>query len=456
MKHAVVRITNLNLKNFKNVEWGDISFGKLENLEQRKGDICGLYGQNGSGKTAAIDALSLLQKLLLGNGLPDRAEEYIYKGKESAQVEVEFVVCGENFKYIFWYEYTLRFIDNKCRVYEEKLSYKDIKNNSHKKNAFYCSLFDGNDKYGPDNAYRKFIDNSNQRVVEFAVAKKMAANNGTSLLFSEDGYKIFSGNYMDETVSIGVKEIKYFARMKMFVITNKDNGIINMQFLIPINITRKNVHKIDKGIIPVSLQETSVIPLKMYEALVPSLKAINKVLEAIVPNMRVEVEDYGKQLLNDGMEGHKIELVSSRGTVRVPLRCESAGVIKIVSLLNAMVALYTDEAICLIVDELDSGIFEYLLGNLLQVLYKNCKGQLFFTSHNLRILETIGKESIKFTTVNPKRRYVSLVNVKETNNVRDTYLRSLSIGGQKEKLCEDIDIYSINRAFRMAGKDLSI
>lgn len=42
-----------------------------------------------------------------------------------------------------------------------------------------------------------------------------------------------------------------------------------------------------------------------------------------------------------------------------------------------------------VIDELDSGIFEYLLGEMLDLLSKKGKGQLIFTSHNLRPLETI-------------------------------------------------------------------
>lgn len=48
-----VRIENIILENFKNVKYGEI------NLENKKSDykasILGLYGQNGSGKTALID-----------------------------------------------------------------------------------------------------------------------------------------------------------------------------------------------------------------------------------------------------------------------------------------------------------------------------------------------------------------------------------------------------------------
>ena len=66
---------------------------------------------------------------------------------------------------------------------------------------------------------------------------------------------------------------------------------------------------------------------------------------------------------------------------------------------------------------MDAGIFEYLLGELLKVISEKGKGQLIFTSHNLRPLETIDKGFIAFTTVNPENRYIRFVNVKEGSNI---------------------------------------
>ena len=72
--------------------------------------------------------------------------------------------------------------------------------------------------------------------------------------------------------------------------------------------------------------------------------------------------------------------------------------------------------------------------------------------HNLRALEKLNKESIIFTTTNPKNRYIKLANVKSNNNLRDFYLRVISLGGQKEDVYEETNTYEINYAFRRAGR----
>ena len=106
----------------------------------------------------------------------------------------------------------------------------------------------------------------------------------------------------------------------------------------------------------------------------------------------------------------------------------------------------------MVIDELDSGIFEYMLGELLDIFKKSAKGQLIFTSHNLRALEMIDKESIMFSTTNPDNRYIHMKNVRESNNLRNMYIRSITLGGQSEQIYEETDSLKIARAFRKAGR----
>lgn len=67
MNDTIVRIESIEIKNFKNVGYGHLD---LEIPKGYKASILGLYGQNGSGKTALIDALELLQFAFQADQLP--------------------------------------------------------------------------------------------------------------------------------------------------------------------------------------------------------------------------------------------------------------------------------------------------------------------------------------------------------------------------------------------------
>ena len=59
--------------------------------------------------------------------------------------------------------------------------------------------------------------------------------------------------------------------------------------------------------------------------------------------------------------------ISRVGHRPIPIRMESEGIIKIISILNALIQAFGNPSICLAIDELDAGIFEYMLGELLDI-----------------------------------------------------------------------------------------
>ena len=157
------------------------------------------------------------------------------------------------------------------------------------------------------------------------------------------------------------------------------------------------------------------------------------------------------QLQENGKKACSIQLVSSKNGQPIPLQYESEGIKKIISVLNLLIGVYNRSSMTVAIDELDAGVFEYLLGELLRIIAEKGKGQLIFTSHNLRPLETIDKGFIAFTTTNPDQRYIRMTNVKSTNNLRDFYYRDIMLGEQNEPVYEPTNNYDIALALREAG-----
>ena len=144
-------------------------------------------------------------------------------------------------------------------------------------------------------------------------------------------------------------------------------------------------------------------------------------------------------------------LVCSRGDLEMPLRDESDGVRKIISVLSLIIAAFNHQSVTVAIDEFDAGIFEYLLGEILQSMEESGRGQFIFTSHNLRPLEVISKNFLCFTTTNPHNRYVRLKNTGGYDNLRDSYFRELVIGEQDEELYRSTKRFKIVAALRKAG-----
>ena len=109
----------------------------------------------------------------------------------------------------------------------------------------------------------------------------------------------------------------------------------------------------------------------------------------IVPSIKLEITNIQEEILQSGNKGISFNIVSVRNEKIIPLEYESEGIKRIISIMSAIIAVYNDKSICLFVDEFDSGIFEYLLGELVKIIYESGKGQFVFTSHNLKSIGNV-------------------------------------------------------------------
>lgn len=95
---------------------------------------------------------------------------------------------------------------------------------------------------------------------------------------------------------------------------------------------------------------------------------MNIVLEQLVPGLTIGVVNLGEQLLENGAKANRIQLVSLKNKKAIPLRFESEGIKTIISVLQLLIVVYNQPSITVAIDELDAGIFEYLLGELLRII----------------------------------------------------------------------------------------
>lgn len=476
-----VRITNVAIKNFKNVNFGELSF--VNNRKNFKASILGLYGQNGSGKTALIDALELLKYALCAMEVPDKFADFINVDSDSAEISYSFDITLNETIYPVVYRLALGReivqVDGNAELFiEEESKYKvKILNEE-----FHCQTRtpDGKLRMGkmidtkstatvfvPVSKYELLVGRSKETSTDLLVSKKLSQKTAKTFVFSKDLLNAVRSNAANQNAGDEKKtEVSHyltllealveFGNIELFVINTANAGLIslNTQPLVFKIRSKENEAKGTLGTIALLIDKPSMIPEDMYHVTETVIENMNIVLEKIIPGLTIAVKDLGNQTMPNGMIGKRVELVSRKNSREIPLKYESEGIKKIVSILQLLVVVYNQESITVAIDELDSGVFEYLLGEILRIISEKGKGQLIFTSHNLRPLETIDRGFVAFTTTNPDKRYIRLANVKENHNLRDFYYRDIMLGEQDEAVYDLTNNAEIALAFREAGESI--
>ena len=459
MRRLIVRLSSLQLTSIKNVKKGTIYMSNTVNkiLSADKAEILGIYGQNGSGKTAVVDALYFLQKVMIGADLDQSLEDYMDMDSDTAEIFADFNIFMDSIVFEIGYRLSLSRKEKEVVISRETLSAAKNENGIRTNKTVFMDYQrdQTNVIFKPQKRLDEVLEENKEIKTDLIVARKMAEKSNCSYIFGESSREIFCREYENgfQQFSAIISSLFEFALKDLFVIRNTHSGVISANFVLPMAFRIENDNMGAKGDFTVSLTEPILVDEERKNLLETIVEQINIVLYTIIPGLQVTIKNYGKQSLNDGEEGWKLELMSKReGMKEIPIRMESEGIIKIISILNALIQAFGNPSICLVIDELDSGIFEYMLGELLDIFKKSAKGQLIFTSHNLRALEMIDKESIMFSTTNPNNRYIHMKNVRESNNLRNMYIRSITLGGQSEEIYEETDSLKIARAFRKAGR----
>ena len=462
-----------------------------------KASVLGLYGQNGTGKTALIDALHILKLLLSGKSIPDEYCNYINVDSQEANLsyrfriyvsetenyDVDYEVCltvdeegEESFSTSVVAEEVLPYLSERegnlwnslgkkkrrLEIKSEKLSYAYTDGEKRiKKHTFLQST--RTELIAPKKYYALLFGRKKETAERLKLISLIAKQKSQSLFFSAAFLQLLfeqlnaskTPNYeLLFHIDILLKLAKY-GRTELFVLGASSTGKINLGELpIRYNASEKQEHGIT-GEYFLSLDEATELPEELFPETKRLIQNINGVLEQIIPSLTISVADLGTVMLmenGEGKKGRRIQLMSNKNSKEIPLRYESEGIKKIVSVLHLLIGMYNQSSITVAIDELDAGIFEYLLGEILHILSEKGKGQLIFTSHNLRPLETIDRGFIAFTTTNPENRYIRFTNIKTTNNLRDFYFRDIVLGEQNEPVYEMTNNAEIALALREAGE----
>ncbi len=477
-KEFKFRFLSLEINGVKNVEHGHIQYDDYTSI--KKGDFqtknngtLGIYGPNGTGKTAAVACFRLLKAI---------ASDISFESDSGLKNLVSFKSNLANINYTFFIETP--------NLEKYIVSYRLNLKNSTNTDFFFDVLGESFYVKKYDKQNKKYIRDSNRLTIDYENNSYISNLDAFSIksLFGTNKEKKVNGLIDVKTlVSLGKELHRYIALSDKFISILKNSLSIEaketsellyyLKEYIRNHIYVHTTHaealsflgmsalygKANDEAGPLSGEFPLLIngpfdilnsQRKAYENL---LKQINVIVSSFVPGFSSSFKDFGVRLVENKsnplqpIKVNKIELVRNVDGGQIPLSCESAGIRKFVNLAGALIQAFNHYSDFLIIDEIDSGVFEFLLGQILEVMSKEGKGQILFTCHNLGPLETLREKNIYFTTLNQNNRYIKLAHAKTNNNIRDFYIRSLQVGGQKEEMYKETDSSYIARSLRIGG-----
>lgn len=375
---------NIKLKSFafegiKNIdeklEITFISKKKLQNEELDKSFVTALYGPNGVGKSAFVEALMLYKEVAIKKSCLLRHAVYIkeYKNVNSKNMTLEatFVVESNKYKTAEEIRHTI-VISDKLEIVLEKIERK----------SKTLKIIEG------------VFENSN-------IVKKKTQLKFTNLLIDssivalslpllKEDEEIF-GNFRDVVVMLaaGILNISMFIEDKddnfaeLFI--RKSNEDMNEDMLrdaISINMKRQR-NIIDVALIPVADQEK-------FEELWNKIIRFIKIAKPQVKGVEISYEKVNEKKV-------KPTVMISYDNYKINVFSESVGILKLINMYDALHRLVNDASI-LVIDELDAHLHDVLITEILKYFISNEEGQLIFTTHNILLMDELKtqKEAIQF------------------------------------------------------------
>ena len=505
-KLPYIRIKKIILDDFRNIKHAevDIPGGKIKEFKDGESSILGLYGQNGSGKTSllmAIEALGMCLKglplnfLIFSSCIRHNCEkckltfEFSAFEDDGAEYDILYSFCmsieqSEHNKYsknkydefvdaIDYMGYhsdlfskigdtklmqNFHSSDNRIIVTDEVIQVSGQNNRGekiHKQvviDTSEATCKTSGKTFGNKSRYSQFTENSGSDIDEKLYKEKITANiQSKSFVFSDNVFSALIEGCNNELYKTILSTLKVFGDGYLFSCMMSESGMVNLKQLIYNMWYSLNGVDSIKLYLLFDLTNHCNVPEQLFPLVKESLKSVGKIVGAIVPGFSLDVSDLGKSQSEIGHELHAFDIISCRDGVRVPLQYESAGILRMISFVSLIVAAYNHPSITVVIDEIDSGIFEYILGELLIIMKESAKGQLIFTSHNLRPLEVLPRKNLLFTTTNPENRFCKLDGISGNNNLRDCYFRSIILGSEENGLYSSTDTFSIEQALFEAG-----
>lgn len=442
--------TYIRLKNF--MSFGDITFDFRKNAKTAKSFIA-LYGENGSGKSnfvksidflcdtlTSLDQLNKFQELVedISSELKEKIPMFldIFKGRydiakrmtecrmaacnESTEVEYGFLIDGREWVYRL--------------VFDERFTEESLYGYLERKSGYIYQLSVVGDGTITKNFWSGLFKSVNGKE-DFLnlIEKYWGKHTFLSIIFNQ--IQNTNAQYIAESVSL-----------KCIILINEIVHSIILQTEYDQKSIRLNPHTL----------LTDVQNGKIEESDLPKLALTEKIVRSFLTQTYADIKDVSYEVKRSENGDTKYQLYIDKmiaGKVRrISAEQESAGTQKILEVFRIILDSFFGGTV--IYDEIDNGIHDLLMKNIIDCARPYITGQLIITTHNTLLLESIDKHSAYLIDVdyegNKEAVCFDEYKIQSTDNMRLKYLKGL-FGGTP--YADGVDYDEIISELRAVGED---
>ena len=419
--------TYVKAKNFKSLK--DIAFN-LNKTKAKTNQFIAIYGENGSGKTNIVELFKVLQQLVMARTI-DVAMNKIPKEYWKIQEEIgeqlppelnqiwqlslnlkEYRMINEKEPTEIEYGFKINDIDGFYYIkFDDEIIEEKIYYIAEKQKSYLFQIKKESDKIVEKINKKIFINEKyNEELIE-NINKYWGKYSFLSLLEFEIQEK--NKEYVENNISENIfKVIEQILSMTVHV----DKGALR---IIPDNlIKQRKLNNIQNGVV----NKEKLSEIKKYENI---LNIFFTQAYADIKEVKYKInEKEGKifyELYFNKMIGGEVK--------SIPSKLESDGTKRILEQFDTLIGSLLGETV--IIDEIDNGIHDVLMKNIIMSIKDEITGQLIITTHNTLLLEILPKECIYILstdyngnkTINSIRDYE--VKIQRNNNARDLYFKGV-------------------------------
>lgn len=427
-KEVMAMFTYVRLKNF--LSFGDVTFDFKKNANSAK-QFAAIYGENGSGKSNFVRSIDLLFRTLvsfdrekqhgeiaslLKNSESDTPEDLLEKILREGNMEYHIsscrmIDCDEPTE--IEYGFLLNGYEGVYKLcFSDKITHESLYYFTGKQRGYLYSLSADNDEIIDRKFWTDlFLNTKVKKETIEEINKFWGKHTFLGIIVNQINERNYS--YIRDSISEYLLDVIDLF-MDTTVISKKSN--------------RRNTGIVSKKphVLLRNLQSG-----KISKKMLPQLDISERILRDFFTQTYADIKDvvYEREITEAGSIRYQlyVDKMIAGKVRRISFENESSGTQQILDIVKMLLGLFC--GVTVVYDEIDDGIHDVLLNNIISSLMDEITGQLIITTHNTLLLEEINTHSAYVIRVdylgNKEVKCLDEFPIQNGNNARLKYLKGL-------------------------------